>query len=492
VLRFIALAAALLLVACQTTAPVVALPTAAKTRTIAVIVSAPDYVSVSGAKVCAETVTGREERCGETGANGTARLSVRAGGYALRVTPPAGTRFGLGRGWADAFDNDATAVVQLAPRSFISGIVRDEGGATLAGAEVCAHPASHDGTTKCEKTNAQGAYSIEVRSDVYKLEVSGPVAGKFVPQWARGRLNSEDAEPIDARTDDRKGIDVVLVKGVALSGIVRGPSGPVEEAQVCLKPLRAPLPWDCVRTNKNGAYTMLQEPGSYYVWTVPPDNVRLLAQWYDRALVGVGSTVFSLDRDRSLDVTLEPGPQIRGRVRTTDGEPVQGGFVCVDTPFPTGRICRPIVGGSYAVTTRPETYVVQFLAPSSKDLDLVSEYWDRKRTWVDADAFVLGQGDRTLDLVVRKGARVTGVVRDARGIVLEGATINIHDDAGPLAATDTDNTGTYTLVVPAGHYQIEVFAPFRGERGDLLSMPLRDLAVEGFTRFDVVLEDANP
>jgi hypothetical protein len=48
------------------------------------------------------------------------------------------------------------------------------------------------------------------------------------------------------------------------------------------------------------------------------------------------------------------------------------------------------------------------------------------------------------------------------------------------------------VVVSPGSYQIEAFAPFRGERGDLLSQPPRDLVVSGFTRYDFVLEDANP
>jgi hypothetical protein len=46
--------------------------------------------------------------------------------------------------------------------------------------------------------------------------------------------------------------------------------------------------------------------------------------------------------------------------------------------------------------------------------------------------------------------------------------------------------------VPPGTYQVEVFAPFRGERGDLLSQPVRELVVDGLTRYDVVLEDAFP
>jgi hypothetical protein len=142
------------------------------------------------------------------------------------------------------------------------------------------------------------------------------------------------------------------------------------------------------------------------------------------------------------------------------------------------------------VTTRPQTYTVQVLAPSESDL--ISEFWLRKRTWVDANDVSLGSADRTLDLTLRHGMRVSGVIRDSRGVPLEGATINLNDSEGPFAATDTDISGSYHLVVPPGTYQVEVFAPFRGERGDLLSQAPRDLVVNGYVNYDVVLEDANP
>jgi hypothetical protein len=88
--------------------------------------------------------------------------------------------------------------------------------------------------------------------------------------------------------------------------------------------------------------------------------------------------------------------------------------------------------------------------------------------------------------------RVTGVVRDTRGVPLEGATINLNDDEGPLIGAATDISGTYFMIVPPGNYEIEVYAPQRGERGDYLSQAPRNLVVTGFTRYDVVIEDANP
>jgi hypothetical protein len=480
-------------VACQASSspPSTAPRATGATRTLAVVVTMAAGAPVIGANVCAFTVAGAQERCGETSASGTARLGLRPGTYSVLVTPHAPTRLAEGRTWADVLDADATSVVQLEPHSRINGTIRDERGAAVIDAEVCAHPPDPLASPTCGRSAGEGKFSIDVRSDVYKLDVTGPPGGKLIAQWATGRLSSGSADLIDARSADVAGIGVTMLKGVLLSGVVRGPSGPIEDAQVCTRTLAAPLPWDCVRTNKKGSYLALMEPGSYFMWTVPPDSVRLVAQWYDDVLEGVDTTDIAMDRDRQIDVDLHPGPQLRGKVTTTDGAPVWGAFVCVDTRFPTGRICRPTAGdGSYSVTTRPQTYTVQVLAPPESDL--MNEFWLRKRTWVDANDISLGNADRTLDLTLRKGVRVSGVIRDTRGVPLEGATINLNDDEGPLLGTDTDISGSYHMVVPPGTYQVEVFAPFRGERGDLLSQAPRELVVNGYINYDVVLEDANP
>ena len=484
---------AAIIVACQVSAPPAAVaPTVpGAIRTLAVVVTMAAGAPVVGANVCAFTVAGAQERCGETSASGTARLGVRPGAYSVVVTPHSPTRLAEGRTWADVLDADATSVVQLDPHSKITGTIKDERGTAVTDAEVCAHPPQALVSPTCARSAGEGKFSIDVRSDVYKLDVTGPPGGKLIAQWASGRLSSGDADLVDVRSADVDGIGVTMVRGVLLTGVVRGPSGPIEDAQVCTRTLAAPLPWDCVRTNKKGSYLALMEPGRYFMWTVPPDNVRLVAQWYDDVLEGVDTTDIAMDRDRQIDVALEPGPQLRGRVTTTEGAPVSGAFVCVDTRFPTSRICRATLGdGSYAVTTRPQIYTVQVLAPS--DSDLISEFWLRKRTWVDANDVSLGTADRTLDLTLRKGVRVSGVIRDTRGVPLEGATINLNDADGPLVGTDTDISGSYQIVVPPGTYQIEVFAPRRGERGDLLSQPARELIVDGYINYDAVLEDANP
>jgi hypothetical protein len=483
---------ATVLISCQASSPPAAAPSGtAAVRTLAVIVTAPAGAPVVGADVCAYTVAGTQVRCGETSPSGTARLGLRPGAYSLLVTPRAPSRLAVGRGWADVFDADATSVVKLEPHSTISGVVKDERGAAVVNAEVCAHPPNPQSPSTCARSAAEGKFSIDVVSDVYKLDVTGPPGGKLIPQWATGRLTSGEADLVDVRSADKNGMAITMIKGVLLTGVVRGPDGPVDQAQICTRTLAAPLPWDCVRSKKDGSYLAIMESGRYYMWTVPPDNVRLLAQWYDHELEGVDTVDIVMDRDRRIDVNLDPGPQLRGKVTTAQGLPVPGALVCVDTRFPTGRICRPAGSdGSYTVTTRPNTYTIQVLAPAWTDL--ISEFWLRKRTWVDADDISLGNADRSLDLILRPGMRVTGVIRDTRGVPLEGATINLNDAEGPLIGAATDSSGTYFMIVPPGTYEIEVFAPQRGERGDYLSQVPRELVVTGFTRYDVIIEDASP
>src|SRR5206468_4772495 len=140
----------------------------------------------------------------------------------------------------------ATVQVRLEPHSTISGNVHDDSGGPVTAAEICAHPPRLESPT-CARSGAKGEYAIEVRSDVYKLDVTGPPGGKLVPQWARGRLSSGDADLVDVRAADADGIKVTMIKGVLLTGVVRGPSGPIEDAQICTRTLAAPLPWDCER-----------------------------------------------------------------------------------------------------------------------------------------------------------------------------------------------------------------------------------------------------
>ena len=484
------LAAVLLLVACE--APAVTLPELpppAQEVTIRVRALGPAG-AVGRARICAASPSGAVEVCGTTDAAGAVALRVRPGTFLLRGEPAEGPRLrSLGVVALDA-RTGAEATLLFEGQARIGGLIRDEQARPVAGAEVCAHPASAD-PPSCVPTRPDGTFAIEAPPGIYRLHVSGPPDGsRLIEQWARGRVASYEADLYDARSGDVSGVEVVMVRGHVLSGTVSAlrDGAVVKDAQVCTQTLGAPLPWDCDRTDKNGRYAALREPGTYWIWTIPPDDAgRLLPQRHDRVDLGVDATPLRLDRDRVLDVAFREGPLLSGRVTTTDGSALAGALVCVDTPVPTGRICRPTDSdGRYRVATRPDVYTVQ-VVPAAES-DAISSYWPGSRDWTSAGRVRIA-GDATLDVSLPRGVRLTGVVRTELGSPVEAAPVSVNDGQGFLTGTYTDHAGRYAVAVPPGSYTIDVFAPRVSQLLSRVGLPLRIDAEMGL---DVVLEFARP
>ena len=444
--------------------------------------------AIPGATVCAGRASSASPSCTTADAKGSATLFGSPGTYFVRISGPTEQRWQETTRVVDLSGGPAAVWVELQPLHRISGAVRDGTGAKVAGAQACAHPAI-DEATVCSRSTADGTYAIDVKAGIYRLEVSGPPGARLVSQWARGRAFLEEADVLDARTVDVPDVDVDLVRGVVLRGTVTFAGAVVEDAQVCLRTLAAPLPLECERTDKRGRYTALREPGQYYMWTVPPANIRAIPQWWDGADTGVGASVVDLTRDETADVALRGGTTIRGTVRASDGELVTNALVCLDTPFPTGRICRETGGdGRYSITTRPETYVINVIPAAHSDL--IAEYWERARTWPEADAYRVGTTDATRDLVVRRGTRVNGVVRNGRGVGVAGGFVGVWDDAQFVVATQTDAAGRFELVVLPGHYRVVTDPPYVGTVNLLGKESAIDVPAQGDVT--IVLDDVAP
>jgi hypothetical protein len=443
-------------------------------------------VPLAGARVCAAAPR-RDERCTATAKDGTASFTVAPATYLLRIEGPDPARWMTERRTVDVSGADAGLWIGLPARIRLSGVVRTDGGAVVAGAEACARPVVR-ASVVCARSGADGKYTIETRADLYRVDVAGPPGAKLVPQWARGSTFEDDAEVLDARAADVTDLDFALARGVVLRGTVRVGGATIEDAQVCLKTVAAPVGWQCERTDKRGAYAALRVPGDYWVWALPPDRVRAIGRWYDGALEGFDAKPFGLAGDATLDLTLPSGPQIQGRVRNAAGEAVRDVFVCVDTPFTTGRICRPSGhDGTYAVTTRPSTYIINVIPPAGSGY--IAEYWDGKHNWVDADAVRLGNGDVQVDLVLRRGVIVRGTVKDRRGLPAVGATINFGDPRAVEAAGATNGAGAFEVAVPPGRYHVDVFPP--RFPGNLIGREL-EIDASGAVEIDIVLDDIAP
>lgn len=446
--------------------------------------------SVPRARVCARRPTEQADRCAVTDGEGVATFRVRPGVYVIRGDPPERTRLRAMAVVSLEVAGDLAATLLYEARSTLAGNVRDADGRPVARASVCAHPASH-ARVVCERSGPDGAFAIDVPAAIYKLHVDGPPDGsRLIAQWGIGRVESFEADSFDTRRGDVSGIEIALVRGHVFSGTVRAARDgvPVEEAQICTQTLSAPLPWACERTDEDGHFRTLREAGTYWVWAIPPDDAgRLLPQRYDRVDLGVNATPFVIDRDRVLEVALRDGPLLTGRLTTEDGAPLPFALVCVDTPFPTGRICRPSDGnGNYSVALRPDVYTVQVIPTG--DTDAVGSYHSRKRDWTEADRVRIS-GDTRLDISLPLGVRLSGTIRTEEGVPVEAAPVSINDARGFLAGTYTDHAGHYEVAVLPGRYTIDVFAPRVSQLVSRVGIPLE---IADDIGLDVVLEFARP
>ena len=472
--------------ACAAPPPVVAPSPTPVTHSLKVV-AAGATGPVAGLRVCAATLSGVQS-CAPTGPDGVATFSLAAGTYQIRSeTPPSQRRVGELVG-ADLTTGDSSVRLEFETIRRISGTITDPGQKPVALGAVCANPLSLAATV-CEKSKADGTYGVDVTPGLYKMSFDGGPGLRLLSQWAYGRVDSGEADVIDVRTADAPGVDVTLRQGVTLQGTVTATDGhPVKKAQVCTHRFSESLPWECERTDDHGHYVALREPDTYWVWMIPPDDEPLLMQWFDDSLVGVGAASVDLTRDRTIDQVLGPGPSIVGHVTDPTGAPVLHAFVCVDTPFPTWRICRPTdATGAYRVTTRPETYLVQIIPPDGSDL--LSQYVGGGRTWLDANTVTVRSQNVTVDVKLQRGLVVSGVVRSQAGVPLEGASVNVSDGQGILTAAYTDETGRYSLAVPAGRYTFDFFAPFPSQ---VVSIEGRQATIDKATTMDVTLADANP
>jgi hypothetical protein len=483
----------LLLAACVTSQSTVPPPSPTPTPQLALRVLVTGLTDldetgppIEGARVCAGTARGAQ-RCTESGKDGTAAFTLAPSTYLLQVQGPDPARWMTDNRVVDVTGADTALWIGLPARIRIAGVIRDDRGTAVPRAEACAHPITRDGVT-CARSGSDGKYTIETRADLYRVDVAGPPGAKLVPQWAGGTPFEEDSALLDARTTDVSDIDFALSPGVVLRGTVRVGGATIEDAQVCLRTLAAPVGWQCERTDKHGGYSALRAPGEYWIWALPPDRVRATGLWYDRVLEGFQATAFDLSGDVTLNMTLPSGPQIQGRVRNEAGEPVPDVYVCVDTAFTTGRICRPSgFDGSYAVTTRPNTYIINVVPPAGSGY--IAEYLDRKRNWVEADEVRLGAGDIQVDLVVRRGVIVRGTVKDRRGVPAIGATLNFGDPREVEHAGATDGHGAFEIVVVPGKYHVDVFPP--RFPGNLVGREM-EIDASGAVEIDIVLDDVAP
>ncbi len=345
----------------------------------------------------------------------------------------------------------------------LSGKVKGDDGKAIGGALVCDRPA-FAAPTACERTAADGSFALAVLPGFHKLEAVAPAGSRYVDVWFDGIDRPRDATLLDLRRGGRENIVIMLEAGHRVSGRVTALNGrPVADAQACFDPTDVLGEWICTRTDNEGRYSVAVRDGEYSAFFVPPDETRLIPRWWKSGEQILAADTLGVHGDiPDIDVTLVPGFLIFGRVTSANGKPVENANVCVDTPFPTGRICRPTdKGGNYSVSVRRGTFIVQFVP--DPDSGVVRAWYRDTPDPTAAEPVAVLFTDVRVDGVLRSGKLLWGSVRGLDGRPLEGSTINVYSAdrvcCDLVTAGATGRTGDFAMIVPPGRFLMEVFPP---------------------------------
>jgi hypothetical protein len=314
----------------------------------------------------------------------------------------------------------------------VSGQASGSPPAPIAGAGISVLDPVSGEIVATATTSLTGDYSVTVAPAVYDVRFD-PAPGQL--------LGATTARGVDLGTDQV--LDVVLIPTglVRVSGVVRDASGlPVAGATVS-------LPGGGGVTGADGSYSVTATPGTGRRLTVGGTGLPgLPSSW---SLV---SSTFTLQGDTTRDVALPPAVEVKVRVVGDDDSPLEG----VEVRLPTyarsgtfGDLTGNLSSGADAKRMTDASGEVSTPtfggAPQSSSHEVRPPEGSPYGTTTYASPTVMA--DTTIVVRPPRLARITGVVRDAGGLPVAGATIFLPG-AGGGGVTGAD--GSYSVMATPG------------------------------------------
>jgi protocatechuate 3,4-dioxygenase beta subunit len=236
-----------------------------------------------------------------------------------------------------------------------------------------------------------------------------------------------------------------------------------------------------VTTSRGGGGMMVMMPpmtrqftsddGSFTLENVPPGQTQLVvnAAGYTTGRMA-GLTIEDGKSLDSVEVGLETGVKLTGRVTGPDGAPLSGVTVREDAMAPGGRVMRASFGGEGAIVTDPNgEYTMDALEPGEKTLMFnLSGYLGETKT------VTLSSKETRLDVQLSTGKPVSGqVVSEAGGPV---------GDVTVAASSAAEGFGQRSVHTDAnGNFQFEGLAPghytFTASKPGFASGVIRDFDI---------------
>jgi len=217
----------------------------------------------------------------------------------------------------------------------LSGRVTDTAGQAVSGATVYLHRLPDFIFIDRQDTDGNGAYRFSVAPGTYQLQVEP--YGPFIPQRRELTLATNTTQ------------NIVLESGVTLSGQVTGPAGQAVPWVYLSVRNEAEQQISFGSTNATGHYSLGVPAGTYQI-EVSSDA------FLDKTVEGVAITQGTV-----LNITLEAGALLEGKVVDDGGQPVPEVRVCVHLPTEgwwAGSCTTTESEGGFQFQVFPAAYVI--------------------------------------------------------------------------------------------------------------------------------------
>ena len=369
-----------------------------------------------------------------TDRDGAYTMTIPPGVYQLNFRPPQETRFvekqihGL-----EVFSDLSGLETVLDEGLVLSGRVTDPDGNPVRDAWVNVFdPAAQFGNGS--NTDPDGIYRIAVKRGIYQVNVSPPQRPGVVSDLV-------SFEIFEFRVTDDQTLDITLERGIFLTGVVTDRAGsPLPEVFVNASSNRGFGGGS--QTDLDGRYSIALRPDIYFIHIQPRQNTAFVPQNIEQ---------LEVKEARTLDIVLEEGILLSGRVTGPDGNPVQDAHVHAgdrDRSDGDEGWARTERDGTYQLPLPAGVYEVRAEPPGGSEL-LRETIFDVNLT-----------ADLTLDITLTQGLILSGQASRPDGEGLFEVQINVFNpQTGEWFGTQTQRDGTYQLALPPGTYGLRAEPP---------------------------------
>lgn len=225
-----------------------------------------------------------------------------------------------------------------------------------------------------------------------------------------------------------------------------------------------------VTTRSDGTYTFGSlDRGQYIVGFAYDSRTYADEYWNNEELIENADAIsVGTSRVSSINAKLAVGGKISGRVTAdspsshpvADAEVIAYRWDGSESVWIPGKSAFTSTDGSFTIGGLSEAqWTLEFNPPyEGPDADLALEYWDDKRSFDSAHAFLvqMGQTDAGMDANLSPGGRISGRVTGPNGEPVVDALVfgypgNIQEMASNFAFTDENGNYTMTGLSPGQH-----------------------------------------